>query len=75
VRAFTIKLSDVARCPLHSVSASHYRPDGSCRCQPFTRETATAVLLDRLSHCDDCGCSHDHPGPGCGCECHGEAEL
>ncbi len=30
MRSFTIKLSDIAACPTHSLSVEHYRDDGSC---------------------------------------------
>ena len=32
MRAFTIKRSDIDRCPIHSFSPRHYRDDGTCRC-------------------------------------------
>lgn len=31
-RAFAIRTSDIGRCPLRVMLASHYNPDGSCRC-------------------------------------------
>lgn len=31
-RAFTVKLSDIQRCPKHSMLPAHYRDDGSCLC-------------------------------------------
>ena len=31
VTAFTIKASDIARCPDHNMSAKHWRPDGTCK--------------------------------------------
>jgi hypothetical protein len=33
-RAFTIRRSDIARCPIKSMAVEHYRVDGSCRCLP-----------------------------------------
>lgn len=32
MRAFVIRISDVARCPIRSLSPAHYREDGTCRC-------------------------------------------
>ena len=31
-------------------------------------------LMYRLSHCDDCGCSHAHRAKHCKCVCHEEIE-
>lgn len=31
---FTVRNSDIARCPVRSLLPSHYRPDGSCECVP-----------------------------------------
>ncbi len=30
MKMFTIKLSDIAACPTHSLLPAHYRDDGSC---------------------------------------------
>jgi hypothetical protein len=35
--------SDVAACPITSLSASHYRNDGSCRCTESTAEAEVAA--------------------------------
>ena len=32
MKAFTIKISDVQRCPKQSLLPGHYRVDGSCKC-------------------------------------------
>lgn len=31
-RAFTLTSADLARCPIGSLSPSHYREDGTCLC-------------------------------------------
>lgn len=31
-RAFTVTSADLARCPIGSLSPSHYREDGTCLC-------------------------------------------
>lgn len=36
-RVFTVRSSDVARCPRGSLSPSHYEPDGTCACRPEQR--------------------------------------
>ena len=33
MRAFAIKFSDIAKCPIHSLSPRHYHEDGTCACQ------------------------------------------
>jgi hypothetical protein len=38
-----IKSSDVAACPITSLSVSHYRDDGSCRCTASTAEAEVAA--------------------------------
>jgi hypothetical protein len=30
--AFVLSVGDIARCPLQSLSPTHYRADGSCLC-------------------------------------------
>lgn len=32
MKAFSIMLSDIGRCPKGSLSPRHYFPDGSCKC-------------------------------------------
>lgn len=32
MEAFTIKRSDIERCPRKSLSPRHYNPDGTCTC-------------------------------------------
>lgn len=41
MRVFSIKASDMDRCPIKSFSATHYRDDGSCLCieQPAMVDT------------------------------------
>lgn len=34
MRAFTIRRSDIARCPTNRLDAGHYFPDGTCGCRP-----------------------------------------
>lgn len=81
MRAFTIKRSDIARCPHQSLAVEHYRLDGSCRCV----EATIAHVGDRPSA--DCpGCQNEGetyheppryvpppcPSPECaatGCDC------
>lgn len=41
-RCFAISSADIARCPKHSISARHFREDGSCRCDE--REEAKAEV-------------------------------
>lgn len=31
-RTFTVRSSDIAACPIQSLSPSHYREDGTCLC-------------------------------------------
>lgn len=39
---FVLTSADIAACPIHSMSVTHYYPDGSCRCSdeppPLSRE-------------------------------------
>ncbi len=42
MRAFTIKSSDIARCPFRILAVEHYNEDGTCRC-----ETATCIHCER----------------------------
>jgi hypothetical protein len=46
MRGFVIRKSDVDRCPKGSLSASHYREDGSCRCGDETEEEEADVQAD-----------------------------
>jgi len=39
VRTFTIRSSDIERCPRRSLSPSHYQEDGTCRCPERQEET------------------------------------
>lgn len=32
MRVFTIKHSDIARCPIRSLHPDHYNTDGTCHC-------------------------------------------
>lgn len=32
MEAFTIKSSDIARCPYRILTVEHYREDGTCKC-------------------------------------------
>ena len=41
----TVYSSDVERCPKHSLAATHYRDDGSCRCD---ERTEAEVLVAQL---------------------------
>jgi hypothetical protein len=41
VRRFTITLTDVLRCPRHSLLPDHYRDDGTCRC-----DEGSATVID-----------------------------
>lgn len=34
-RTFTVKRSDIQRCPKHSLLPAHYNDDGSCRCRHY----------------------------------------
>lgn len=45
-RIFTIKRSDVSRCPKGSLLPQHYNDDGSCRCDSddFTPEVTPATI-------------------------------
>jgi len=45
----TVYSTDVERCPKHSLSPTHYRDDGSCRCEerPACQEQV-AQLWDDL---------------------------
>lgn len=41
-----IRSSDVARCPISSLLPSHYREDGSCRCdEPYKAEFLVVVTI------------------------------
>src|SRR4051794_26429255 len=42
--ASTITLDDIGRCPHRSLSATHYRPDGSCLCRTPTGELQAIVV-------------------------------
>lgn len=46
MRAFTVKHSDLTRCPRMSMSPMHYRTDGTCGCVGPTLDEA-AEHIDR----------------------------
>ncbi len=45
-----VRHSDIAACPITSLSASHYRDDGTCRCA----ETAAEVAAAKAAFTDAC---------------------
>jgi len=48
---FTIRKSDIDRCPITSLSPSHYNVDGTCK--DDGAHDAKPIDYDKL--CDDCG--------------------
>ena len=47
MRAFMIRMSDVNRCPIKSLSPAHYRDDGTCRCEEaISRRVVLEVDMD-----------------------------
>jgi len=51
VRAFTIRSSDIARCPRTSLAVAHYREDGSCLCACLVHAGGLR-MLDAPGRCD-----------------------
>jgi hypothetical protein len=45
VRTFTIKMSDVAKCPAQRLDVEHYHEDGTCKC----RRHPDAVVIEAIS--------------------------
>jgi hypothetical protein len=48
VKSNVIRSSDVSRCPIASLAAGHYRPDGSCRCDEEMMKEPTMDELYEL---------------------------
>ena len=57
MRAFTIRSSDIARCPTHRLDVGHYREDGTCKCAPGSD---TANVPGEPVIC----CGHQDPDEG-----------
>lgn len=63
MRAFTIRSSDISRCPKNSISARHYHQDGVCKC---VRPATDAQVIRRTVHqvwCHTCQCWVGDPFP------------
>lgn len=47
VNVKTIRMSDVAACPKHSLLPAHFHADGSCRCADLDDAKAAVAAVDR----------------------------
>jgi hypothetical protein len=65
---FSIRRGDVERCPVHSLVASHYRDDGSCRCHPDYRYAFAALPAEQLRRCRCGGVKRHHAVAPFGCD-------
>lgn len=69
MHAQVVSSSDLRKCPKLSLSATHYREDGSCRCIDRSRCTD---LLCACGTCPGLPTDDEARAQGCGCEtCNG----
>lgn len=57
IRTFTIEASALAKCPIRSMSPSHYRDDGTCKCYTLFLQEKLLVVDKRakIFHLTDNG--------------------